>query len=108
MATFLVKQVFSSDGLSETVTNHTPHPLTPYLLGGAREGPSSPGNPRRLCTSSCLQTGGLPLAAVWAVVVSSPSGEGLCGIANKVFQAIWNCMKSSGDSGRSRVSNAPD
>lgn len=99
--------MFSSSGLSDTFTNHNPHPFSPYLFSGAGEGLSSPGNPRCLYTSSHLQIGVLPLVAVLAVVVGSTSGEGLCGIANKVFQAIWNGIKNSGDLGRSRVSNAP-
>lgn len=104
---FPTKQGLPSDGLSESFTNHTPHPLSSYLLSGAGEGPRSPGNRRCFCTSSHLQTGGLPLAAVSAGVFGGSSGEGLCGIANELFRAVWSSIKRSGDLGRRRVPNAP-
>lgn len=104
---FPTKQGLPSDGLSESFTNHTPHPLSSYLLSGAGEGPRSPGNRRCFCTSSHLQTGGLPLAAVSAGVFGGSSGEGLCGIANELFRAVRSSIKRSGDLGRRRVPNAP-
>lgn len=104
---FSTKQVFSSDGLSESFTNHTPPPSSSYLFRGAGEGPSGPGNPQCLCASSHLQTGGLPRAAVLAGVFGNSSGEGFCGIANEVFRAVRSSIKRSGHLGRRRVSNAP-
>lgn len=99
--------MFSSNGLSETLPSHTPHPLSPYLFSGAGEGLSRPGDPRCLCRSSHLQMGVLALSAAVAVTFCCAPGEGLCGVPKKVFRAIWNCIKSSGVLGWSCVSSAP-
>lgn len=48
----------------------------------------------------------IPLAAVLCAACCSIPDEGLCGVPNKVFSAIRNCVKCGGDLRRSCVSSA--